>query len=128
MKDFDSWNTQKKKLEEINPTLHFHEREIWWCSLGLNVGDEQDGRNNLFERPVLVFKKFNGRICLVIPMSSKIKPGPYYHHFKFNKKVFSLSLSQLRLISIKRFRRFIGKISSDEFSIIKNKCLDIISP
>ena len=60
MKDFDNWNKEKKILESTaNETLVFHEREIWWCSIGLNVGDEQDGKNDYFERPVLVIRKFN---------------------------------------------------------------------
>ena len=43
-KDFDSWNGEKKNLEQIgHNNLVFHEREIWWCSIGVNLGDEQDG-------------------------------------------------------------------------------------
>jgi hypothetical protein len=57
-KDFDEWNEEKKNFEKYSPeSLIFHEREIWWCSLGVNLGDEQDGKNNLFERPVLVVRK-----------------------------------------------------------------------
>ena len=55
MKDFDSWNKEKKGLENVgHDILSFHEREIWWCSIGINLGDEQDGKNELFERPVLI--------------------------------------------------------------------------
>lgn len=58
MKDFDTWSKEKKTLEqEGHDSLVFHEREIWWCSIGINVGDEQDGKNERFERPVLVLKK-----------------------------------------------------------------------
>ena len=65
-KDFDSWNTEKKQLEEFGPdVLIFHEREIWWCSIGVNLGDEQDGKNELFERPVLVVRKFNRKLAWV---------------------------------------------------------------
>lgn len=50
MKNFDSWNELKKGLENTNRLLDkeffFHEREIWWTSLGLNLGHEQDGKNN----------------------------------------------------------------------------------
>ena len=38
-KNFDNWNNKKKKINEENfLDLFFHEREIWWCSLGLNKG------------------------------------------------------------------------------------------
>ncbi|MFH1145912.1 MAG: hypothetical protein V1707_03050 [bacterium] len=60
MKDFFSWHEEKEKLEEIGyDTLLFREGEVWWCSIGLNLGHEQDGKNVFFERPVLVVKKFN---------------------------------------------------------------------
>ena len=45
MKNFDTWNKEKKNLENVgHDTLAFHEREIWWCSIGFNLGDEQDGK------------------------------------------------------------------------------------
>ena len=72
MKDFDSWNEEKKSLENVgHDILAFHEREIWWCSIGINLGDEQDGKNELFERPVLILKKFNNKVAWVLPMSTK---------------------------------------------------------
>lgn len=45
MKDFDIWNNQKKEIEKIDHTeITFSEREIWWVSLGKNIGDEEDGK------------------------------------------------------------------------------------
>ncbi|MBU2219125.1 hypothetical protein KKG15_01365 [Patescibacteria group bacterium] len=40
-KDFDAWNIQKKKIHSRDEKILFHEREIWWCSLGVNIGFEQ---------------------------------------------------------------------------------------
>ena len=78
-KDFDKWNSLKRHLEIAGwSSQPFHERDVWWCSLGVNLGDEEDGKNNLFERPVLVLKKFNNRLAWVIPMTSKHKISPYY--------------------------------------------------
>ena len=63
MKDFNGWNIEKQNIESTKKdTLPFHEREIWWCSIGINLGDEQDGKNELYERPVLVIKKFNNKV------------------------------------------------------------------
>jgi hypothetical protein len=39
-----------------------YEREISWCALGAQVGFEQDGLNENFERPVIVVKNLNGRV------------------------------------------------------------------
>lgn len=51
-KDFDGWNIKKK---EINSKFHkppmFKERDIWWISVGINVGFEEDGKHeNLSDR------------------------------------------------------------------------------
>jgi mRNA-degrading endonuclease toxin of MazEF toxin-antitoxin module len=127
IKDYDSWNKEKKQLNNLRfETIPFHEREIWWCSVGVNLGDEQDGKNELFERPVLVVRKFNNRIAWVLPMSSKAKYGPYYHDIDYRGKRFSVLLSQLRIVSIKRFRRFIRKISPYQFSLINGKIVELL--
>ncbi len=119
---FNEWNEEKKKLHRNKKyELVFHEREIWWCSLGKNLGDEQDGKNASFERPVIVIKKFNSRIAWVVPMSTKMKNGKYYHSIFHNKAEKSVILSQLRLTSIKRFKRFIGKITPFQYITIKKK-------
>lgn len=122
MKDFDSWNKEKKNLELFEQNeIVFHEREIWWCSLGLNIGDEQDGKNNLFERPVLVIKKFNNKICWVLPITSVVHEGIYYHTLEYKGMSSSVILSQIRLVSAKRFSRLIRKISIDQLEIICRK-------
>jgi mRNA interferase MazF len=123
VKDFDNWNKEKKGLDSSGPeSLIFHEREIWWSSIGINLGDEQDGKNEMYERPVLVLKKFNNRIAWVLPMTTKIKEGRYYFPLTHEGRTFTVILSQLRLLSVKRFRRLIRKISPHQFSLIK-KCL-----
>ena len=127
MKNFDTWNKEKKNLENVgHGTLAFHEREIWWCSIGFNLGDEQDGKNELFERPILVLKKFNNKIAWVLPMSAKPKDGIHYHSLEHEGKKFTVILSQLRLISVKRFRRFVRKISPHQFSLIQDKLINFI--
>lgn len=58
MKDFDSWFVLKPKLDakESKPPL-VSERDIWWLSIGENVGSEIDGKSELHSRPAIVFKK-----------------------------------------------------------------------
>lgn len=126
-RNFDDWNKEKKRLEDFGfSNFVFHEREIWWCSIGINLGDEQDGKNQLHERPVLVFRKFNNKIAWVLPMSTKQKEGIYYHVLEYEGKIFSVILSQLRLVSVKRFRRFIRKISPHQFFLIQEKVINLI--
>ena len=128
-RDFDQWHKEKKKLEETGHIeLAFHEREIWWASIGINIGDEQDGKNDLFERPVLVIRKFNKKVAWILPMSTKEKNGYYYYPLEHDNKTFTVMLSQIRLISVKRFRRFIRKISPNQFSLIKARIVEILNP
>ena len=44
MKDFDRWNKTKKIVEQRPGFVMIREREIYWAYLGINVGDEEDGR------------------------------------------------------------------------------------
>ncbi|MFA7308472.1 MAG: hypothetical protein WC045_00185 [Patescibacteria group bacterium] len=67
--EFSKWNNLKIPIAERKKFPQFSEREIWWCSIGKNVGHECDGKNELFERPVLVLKKFNRDTFLGMPIT-----------------------------------------------------------
>lgn len=120
-KDFDSWNNKKKEINKIlKPSdFYFHEREIWWCSFGINIGYEQNGKNKNFERPALILRKFNRDITLVVPLTSAAKENQYHH--KLNTSGTFVILSQIRLISTKRLLRRIEKIVENEFNDIVEK-------
>ena len=121
-KNFDQWN-EKKKLIDTGVFKDFvHTREVWWCSLGLNVGYEQDGKHDFFERPALVVKKFNRDMVLVVPLTSKIREGnKYFLAFTHNNTRFSAIISQVRLISTKRLRRKMYSMDSAIFYSIVEK-------
>jgi mRNA interferase MazF len=118
---FIAWTKLKIRLH-ISPLreLFFHEREIWWASLGVNIGYEQDGKNETFERPILVVKKFNRHILWALPLTSKEKIGKYYYQIEYGGEKSTIILSQLRLISSKRLIRKIRKLPSGEFKKIKD--------
>lgn len=116
---FISWTKLKVRIHFSEREIYFHEKEIWWASLGYNIGYEQNGKNDNFERPVLIIKTFNRHICWILPMSSKNKDNPYYYKINYQGEVYSIILSQLKLISSKRLLRKIRKISSEEFNEIK---------
>ena len=122
-KKFDEWNKVKKNLQtSSSKTILFKERDVWWCSLGVNIGDEEDGKNTLFERPVLVLKKFNSQFALVLPMSTKMKNNPYY----FLLENESVLLSQIRPVSVLRFSRFIKRLSTYESFEIMWRFVDLL--
>ena len=42
-KDFDSWSRRKKDIHAAAERPFYHAREIWWCTVGVNIGNELDG-------------------------------------------------------------------------------------
>lgn len=75
-KDFDKWNEKKKKIHNRVDGPFFHRREIWWCSLGVNIGFEQDGSNKEYSRPILVLKGVSKQTCFVLPLTTSLKHHP----------------------------------------------------
>ena len=112
-KELEAWNKRKQEIDRNSRIIYFRKGEIWWCALGVNVGHEQDGKNENFERPVLVLRKINRHLALILPLSSKIKNHPYYHRYRQDGKTFSAIIFQLRVVSTKRFLRRLGTIKKD---------------
>jgi mRNA interferase MazF len=127
-KDFDKWNNIKKEVDRkvVSRDLYFYEREVWWCSLGFNVGVEADGKNNNFERPALIIKKFNGDMVWVAPLTSKERLGGYYHKITHEEGDSWVCLSQIKTLSTKRLLRKIGMVSHQEFEDIVGKIISYI--
>jgi len=122
LKDFDKWNELKKKLHIREEKILFHEREIWWCSLGENIGFEENGKNEMFERPILVLRKFNKYILWVLPLTRSKKDGDFYYRITQGEENDSVViLSQIRLISSKRLLRKMRMMKGSEFEDIKDK-------
>lgn len=126
-KDFDRWNGRKIKINAQVLRPHFHEREIWFCYLGLNVGSEQDGGDIDFQRPVIIYKKFNNEIFWAVPLSRSRKSDKFHFNFRFEINDSSALLSQIRLIDGKRLSRKIGDISKNDFDQL-NKRLKMLLP
>ena len=83
LKRFAQWLGLKEKTHNKSGFPHINEGEIWWCLLGTNIGDEEDGKGELFSRPVLVIKKFNKHLFWGIPLSTQIKENEFYYKFNF---------------------------------------------
>ena len=126
MKEFDLWNKKKKTLEERAHVPLFNEREIWWCTLGLNLGFEVDGKDDDFERPMCIVRKFNKDTFLGFPLTSTTKESRYYFPLTLHGTKGSLNLSQGRLLSAKRLQRKLGRMSGAEFERLKNELRDLL--
>lgn len=127
-KDFNAWTKKKIGIHNASKRVFFHEREVWWCSLGVNIGFEQDGKGDHFERPVLVFKKFNKEIFWALALTTKRKEGPYYKEIVLHDNIFRMAiLSQIRLVDASRLREKIGTVSKASFNETKNAVINLIT-
>lgn len=84
------------------------------------MGSEQNGKHGNFERPVLVLKKFNYRMLLGVPISTKVGRSPYHYKFLINNKGYWANMSQIRTFSSKRLLRRFHKMASYDFLKIQN--------
>jgi mRNA interferase MazF len=126
MKRFDEWNSIKKRVEEQPPSF-FHEREIFLCKLGENVGFEQSGQGSDFVRPVLVFRKFNNNFFWGIPLSKTQNRGRFYYSFSFIDGIESVALlSQMKPVDAKRLLNKIGMIKKDDYFELNKKISDLV--
>jgi len=123
-KDFDTWTTQKKDLHITTRDIIFKEREIWWCSIGVNLGHEEDGKGTKYNRPVLIVRKFNKRLFWGVPLTTQVKNSSHYHKFTLNNKDQCAMLTQLRLWDVTRLDNKMGQLGRNEFQAIRN---DLIS-
>jgi mRNA interferase MazF len=113
-RDFDAWMRAKAGIDRKERRVFFHEREIWFCHLGTNVGFEQDGKGTNFGRPVIVFRKFNKEVFWAIPLTTRAKGGRFYLPIDLHDGLARMAiLSQLRLMDGKRLYQKIGIISTD---------------
>ncbi len=123
-KDFDTWNKNKKELEKAPITKYVHPREIWWCSLGLNVGAEIDGKNENFERPVIIMKVYNKETAVILPLTTKEKTDRFHYKVQTEERVIWAKLSQMRVISNKRLLRKVDVLDEKIFNELKNAWLE----
>ena len=127
-KDFDVWNEEKKRTNAHEDYLPlYYEREVRWCRLGVNVGFEQDGTGKAFSRPVLIFKGFSRRVCLVIPLTTSTRQNKYHVSVgEVGGRKASAIISQLRLVDTRRLDQHIVTIDKDTFRRVRKAVKDML--
>ncbi len=121
MNDFDSWNELKKAINALKDELIRFPKigEVWMITLGENIGHEQNGSGDSYSRPILILKKFNNRMFWGVPLTTKQKDIDFYYNFTDpERRNVSAVLAQLKLVSIKRFKRKMYKISEQDLKAI----------
>lgn len=122
-KDFEKWNQLKQKIDSTNKQIIYKDRDVWWCSIGINIGHEENGKNDFFTRPILILRKFNKQIFLGVPLTTKCKENKFYFRINFKDKEQSVMLSQIRVFESKRLRKRMGELPSNQFLAIKTPFL-----
>ncbi|MDR0200219.1 MAG: type II toxin-antitoxin system PemK/MazF family toxin [Streptococcaceae bacterium] len=119
LEDFDPWLKLKKKLHfQSKKRILFKEREVWWCHIGQNIGWEENGKHNPYERPVLILKKYTNELFFGIPLSSQKHVGTFF--YQFSEKDCAL-LNQGRTLSARRLERRLMTIPDPIFETIYEK-------
>ncbi|MFA6340761.1 MAG: type II toxin-antitoxin system PemK/MazF family toxin [Candidatus Paceibacterota bacterium] len=126
-KDFDIWNKNKKEIHTKAENKLYHEREVWWCALGVNIGYEQDGSSESGERPVLILKGMSKNTCLIIPLTTSLEK----HKLRVpiglvGGKNASALLSQIRIVDTKRLINKICFIEKVVFEQIRKTAKDLL--
>ncbi|KKU58626.1 MAG: hypothetical protein UX81_C0020G0010 [Parcubacteria group bacterium GW2011_GWA2_47_12] len=126
-KDFDGWNTSKKRIHKKEENKLYHAREIWWCYLGVNIGFEQDGSEIEHRRPVLILAGLSAHTCFALPLTT----APTNHPMRpsignINGKKARALLSQLRVIDTKRLVRKIGYLNQETFEHIRKAVKNLL--
>ena len=126
-KEFDKWNGRKKAVNNYSRQVFCNQREVWWVYLGVNVGFEQDGKNEDYVRPVLILRTFNKNIFLSVPLSTKRKPGNrFYIEFTHHGQTIAAVISQVRLLDAKRLKRKMYRLDEKQFEVIQSAVVGMI--
>ena len=125
-KRFPEWMDIKKDLHrETMPPPHVNEGEIWWTSIGENIGFEINGKNTFFTRPVLIFKKLSSSLFFIIPLTTKIKNGTWFVMYQFQSYQVTACLHQARTIDYRRLSSRLGRLDKPNFEKIKLRFRDL---
>jgi len=127
MKDFDGWNIKKKALDAGATRRFYHAREIWWCALGVNVGFEEEGTGNGYQRPVLILQGLSRETCLAVPLTTS--PNPHKYRVSVGLvggRAAQAMLSQMRVIDTKRLINRIVVLDQATFETIRKSAIGIL--
>lgn len=127
-RNYVGWYKLKADIEKRPAVANFHAREIWWCSLGANVGFEEDGKNMQFERPVLILRKFSKELFLGVPLTTKQKDNSYYHPVEVGGLRGSVMVSQVRTLSSRRMSRKVERLGNKRFLEVCDKVNNLMYP
>ena len=124
VKEIKRWLDLKIKLWTNDKRVVFRQGEIWWCSLGLNLGEEIFGKGKKFTRPVLAFKKLTSNSFMGLPLTTHGRKGSWYVELETGGVKRWALLNQARILDKRRLTNKIGRISNGNFQRIKKRFVE----
>lgn len=120
MKKFLEWIGLKERLHSTDHKAPFvSERDMWWVSLGENIGSEMNGKSNRFSRPALILKKLAHGFYLIAPTTTQEKKGTWYVHIQLGEQDEYVCLNQIRVVDYRRLHSKLGQIDTNAFKKVK---------
>jgi mRNA interferase MazF len=120
-KDFDNWNSKKKKVE-MESARFYTVREIWWCNLGVNIGTELDGKGENYLRPCVIARSFGPSACMVVPLTTSNRE----HILRIpvglvQGEEAKANISQIRILDTRRLAEKVGFMDKEMFVELKKR-------
>ncbi len=120
VKRFLTWIGLKEALHhKQHAAPYVSEGEIWWVSMGENIGSEINGKSDLFSRPAIIYKKLAHGFYFVIPTTSQQKNGSWYIGFMQHGKPMTACLHQARAIDHRRISSKLGTLDDSDYQAVK---------
>jgi len=96
----------------LNPKI----RDIWWCSLGINIGREIYGKGDDFLRPVLIINNQIDNMFIGIPLTSKLYSGLHKKFvFTVDGRKHGVLFYQIRSFDRRRLVKKIYRLSKNKY-------------
>jgi mRNA interferase MazF len=121
MKQFLFWIGLKERLhnsQHVPPLVS--EGDIWWASVGENVGSEINGKSMQFSRPVIVFKKLAHGFYFVVPTTTQDRRGTWFIPFRQRDRRMIACLHQTRAMDYRRLSSKLGTLDDEDFTRIRD--------
>lgn len=126
MKRFLEWIGLKEELHTKTHKPPFvSEGDIWWCSMGENVGSEINGKSDKFSRPAIVLKKLAHGFYFVVPTTTQHRTGSWYVPFRHHRKDMVACLQQARSIDHRRLWSKLGSLDDADLEKVKGGFHDL---
>lgn len=117
--EFDKWSAVKRRIDARKGVPWVKERHVVWCSVGHNVGREQNGKGRNYNRPVLVLKRYNPDLFLGLPLTSTTSGSPHHFEIEFKGQKSSVLLQHARTFDIRRVWSIMGRLPEPVFEAVK---------